>query len=96
LTTPTTKPYPTTPIIELASARRREARQNEETQISNTPATVTPISTTSNVIASITIELRRGGQISKRIDGVNAGTARRLTASLMRVLAEVFSVLDRK
>lgn len=46
-----------------------------------------------DVIASIRIEMRRGGQISKQIEGVNAGNAQRLTSSLLRTVAEVFGLM---
>lgn len=79
-------------VLDLDAARSRGA-QKGNTVLAEVEE---PRPAGSDVIASIRIELHRGGRISKHIDGVNSGNARRLTASLMRALAEVFSVLDRK
>ncbi|TDY26273.1 hypothetical protein B0G81_6783 [Paraburkholderia sp. BL6665CI2N2] len=57
------------------------------------PAKVIELPPTGDVIASIRIELRRGGKVSYQMDGVTHSNAYRLTSALLRAVAETFQMM---
>lgn len=78
----------------LSLPNQRENRQTDAVGVQLSQAI--PLPRKANVVASITIELRRGGKIDTHMDGVNPGNAYRIAACMTRLLAEVLSHFERK
>lgn len=67
-------------------------RRHQKTS-SEHPDNVVRMPPATDVIAAIHIELRRGGQVKHRMDGVTRSNAYRFTSVLMSILADTIRLI---
>jgi hypothetical protein len=68
---------------------------DEADKLASASANVVDLPPNSDVIATIHIELRRGGKIVRRVDGITPSNAHRISSAIVRVLAETIQSIKR-